>query len=281
LSDLALKQGDTTRHVAIVSPPDIAAAERLPLVVLLHGHSESSGLVVNQGDWKTHVIADRFIVAAPEGISQSWNAGGCCRLATTLSIRDVEFLDADDLHPASNRAKMSAGTPLTDDDRMPWLDRVSDELAARSASGAVIACDVVWAEIAGWLDDDAIRHALVDLVGVDLALDRMDVGDGGEVEVLAPDVGLQFGQEGRRRVQVPGAGAGLDEGRPFPVLADRLVVLQRRGRRHRERCRRRVGPQPEVQAEDVAVAGLQLHQFRHPGGQPHRESKRFNPLGDR
>jgi carbohydrate kinase (thermoresistant glucokinase family) len=61
-------------------------------------------------------------------------------LATDLGLA---FLDADDLHPASNRAKMSAGTPLTDDDRMPWLDRVSDELAARSASGAVIACSAL------------------------------------------------------------------------------------------------------------------------------------------
>ncbi len=55
----------------------------------------------------------------------------------------VDFLDADDLHPASNRAKMSAGTPLTDDDRMPWLDRVGDELAARSAGGSVIACSAL------------------------------------------------------------------------------------------------------------------------------------------
>ncbi|MCS3442460.1 gluconokinase [Microbacterium phyllosphaerae] len=61
-------------------------------------------------------------------------------LATDLGLA---FLDADDLHPASNRAKMSAGTPLTDDDRMPWLDRVSDELATRSASGAVIACSAL------------------------------------------------------------------------------------------------------------------------------------------
>ncbi|KQQ66365.1 gluconate kinase [Microbacterium sp. Leaf320] len=61
-------------------------------------------------------------------------------LATDLGLA---FLDADDLHPASNRAKMSAGTPLTDDDRMPWLDRVSDELAARSGSGAVIACSAL------------------------------------------------------------------------------------------------------------------------------------------
>jgi gluconokinase len=34
----------------------------------------------------------------------------------------VPFRDADEFHPASNRAKMAAGTPLTDDDRWPWLD---------------------------------------------------------------------------------------------------------------------------------------------------------------
>ncbi|WP_307005854.1 shikimate kinase [Sinomonas atrocyanea] len=34
------------------------------------------------------------------------------------------FIDADDLHPAENKAKMGAGTPLTDDDRWPWLDAV-------------------------------------------------------------------------------------------------------------------------------------------------------------
>jgi gluconokinase len=32
------------------------------------------------------------------------------------------FEDADDFHPASNKAKMSAGHPLTDEDRWPWYD---------------------------------------------------------------------------------------------------------------------------------------------------------------
>ena len=36
---------------------------------------------------------------------------------------------------------------------------------------------------------------------LDLALDRMDVGDGGEVEVAPPDEGLQLGQEGARRAR--------------------------------------------------------------------------------
>ncbi len=33
-----------------------------------------------------------------------------------------ECAEADDYHSAANRAKMAAGTPLTDEDRWPWLD---------------------------------------------------------------------------------------------------------------------------------------------------------------
>jgi gluconokinase len=45
-------------------------------------------------------------------------------LATALDGRGeaAEFVDADDLHPASNKEKMRQGTPLTDEDRWPWLD---------------------------------------------------------------------------------------------------------------------------------------------------------------
>ncbi|MBA3074440.1 MAG: gluconokinase, partial [Anaerolineae bacterium] len=33
-----------------------------------------------------------------------------------------DFYDADDFHPASNIEKMAKGIPLTDEDRLPWLD---------------------------------------------------------------------------------------------------------------------------------------------------------------
>lgn len=39
------------------------------------------------------------------------------------------FLDADDLHSDASVAKMAAGTPLTDEDRWPWLDAVAAWLA--------------------------------------------------------------------------------------------------------------------------------------------------------
>lgn len=80
----------------------------------------------------------------PHVVVMGVSAAGKTTVARLLAGRlGTDFLDADDLHPASNRAKMSSGTPLTDEDRMPWLDRVGEELALRSASGAVIACSAL------------------------------------------------------------------------------------------------------------------------------------------
>lgn len=63
-------------------------------------------------------------------------------LAKSLGWR---FLDADDFHPPANVAKMAGGTPLTDDDRWPWLDGIAEELAAILARGehAVLACSAL------------------------------------------------------------------------------------------------------------------------------------------
>ena len=43
------------------------------------------------------------------------------------------FIEGDRLHPATNVAKMSAGNPLTDDDRWPWLKAIGESLAGREA----------------------------------------------------------------------------------------------------------------------------------------------------
>jgi gluconokinase len=55
------------------------------------------------------------------------------------------FLDGDDFHPPENVAKMAAGTPLTDADRWPWLDRLAGEMRAVLEHGghAVVACSAL------------------------------------------------------------------------------------------------------------------------------------------
>ena len=55
------------------------------------------------------------------------------------------FLEGDDYHPASNIEKMSAGIPLTDDDRWPWLDAMGKGLrdTAEKRGLAVGACSAL------------------------------------------------------------------------------------------------------------------------------------------
>jgi gluconokinase len=46
---------------------------------------------------------------------------------------NAHFIEGDRLHSAANVAKMSAGNPLTDDDRWPWLAAIGQSLAGREA----------------------------------------------------------------------------------------------------------------------------------------------------
>lgn len=56
-----------------------------------------------------------------------------------------DFVEGDDLHPRANVRKMEAGQPLTDADRAPWLDEVSDVAARHAAEGrsSVITCSAL------------------------------------------------------------------------------------------------------------------------------------------
>jgi len=55
------------------------------------------------------------------------------------------FFDADDFHPPENVAKMSAGQPLTDADRRPWLEALRKLIATHSAENQplVLACSAL------------------------------------------------------------------------------------------------------------------------------------------
>ncbi|TWD50848.1 gluconate kinase (SKI family) [Arthrobacter sp. AG367] len=71
----------------------------------------------------------------------------------------VPFVDGDSLHPVENVAKMAAGTPLTDEDRWPWLATVGSKLAAAGDGGLVLACSALRRSYR-----DAIREQAPDTV---------------------------------------------------------------------------------------------------------------------
>ena len=59
------------------------------------------------------------------------------------SALGVPFIEGDELHPPRNVALMASGTPLTDEDRLDWLQAVAAALAAAAGTGAVAACSAL------------------------------------------------------------------------------------------------------------------------------------------
>ena len=149
------------------------------------------------------------------------------------------------------------------------LLRLHEELDLADAAAAEL--DVV----AG--DRDRAEAA----IGVDLPLHGVDVGDGGKVEVLAPDEGSKLVEELAPGVEIAGAGPRLDEGRALPVLAEALVVDERGVGRERELRGARIGAQAQIRAEDVAVARALLQKLHEVARQAHEELRRLLPGRER
>jgi len=129
---------------------------------------------------------------------------GVCGAGKTSVGKEVaarlgwRYIEGDELHPAANRAKMEAGTPLTDVDRWPWLDRIADEMRAADAAGgsAVVACsalrevyrdrlrrsgaDIRFLHLTG--DPELIRHRMEGRSGHYMPLALLD----SQLEMLEP-----------------------------------------------------------------------------------------------
>jgi carbohydrate kinase (thermoresistant glucokinase family) len=121
-----------------------------------------------------------------------------------------DFVEADTLHSPANVAKMTAGTPLTDEDRAPWLAAVKAAIDSSLSGGArvVVACSALRDSYRRVLAPDPGPARFVHLKGsYELIRERLRSRSGhfmGEamlrsqfdalenpVEALAVDVGLE------------------------------------------------------------------------------------------
>jgi carbohydrate kinase (thermoresistant glucokinase family) len=100
------------------------------------------------------------------------------RIAARMGCR---FIEGDDLHSVENQEKMASGTPLTDDDRWPWLDSIAAEMRALDQAGesAVIACSALRQAYRDRLRRSGADVRFVHLTGdVDVIRERMGMRRG-------------------------------------------------------------------------------------------------------
>jgi gluconokinase len=74
-----------------------------------------------------------------------------------VTLTGWQFAEGDDYHTETNRAKMHAGIPLTDENRIPWLNRLHDVLTGWHRDG-----------LSGVLTCSALKQSYRDLLAKDL-----------------------------------------------------------------------------------------------------------------
>lgn len=82
----------------------------------------------------------------PSMIIMGVQGSGKSTIGAALAQRlNIVFIDGDDLHPKANKEKMAGGTPLTDEDRVPWLKAIGQTIADGAAEGRVtiVACSAL------------------------------------------------------------------------------------------------------------------------------------------
>lgn len=93
------------------------------------------------------------------------SGSGKTTVGTALAARlGLPYADADDFHPAANVAKMRAGRPLDDADRLPWLTAVGTWLGDHP-DGAVVSCSALRRSYRDLLRDDAPDAVFLHLAG--------------------------------------------------------------------------------------------------------------------
>src|ERR1700730_11036899 len=146
-------------------------------------------------------------------------------------------------------------------DELLCLDEELDLADAASAELDVVALD---------------RDLPVAAISMDLTLHGVNVGTGGEVQLLAQKKGKRLGEKLSPRHEIAGARPRLDECSSFPILPAALVVIECRGNGDRDMGSRRIRTQAQIEAKYVAVGRALLQYFHEVAREPHIECSRLD-----
>lgn len=132
------------RTYFLFRPPSLDVDKPAPLVLALHGYTSSAAGMEAMTLFDAEAIKGGFVVVYPEGLAQSWNAGGCCGDAQSKNADDVAFISqlidslVRDAHVDPKRVfvtGMSNGGMMAHRLACEISDRIA---AAASVSGALM-----------------------------------------------------------------------------------------------------------------------------------------------
>jgi polyhydroxybutyrate depolymerase len=92
--DLTLVHDGETRTYDVLRPGSAPGLEPRALVVDVHGFSSNGDQQRSLSNWQSIAESDGILVAWPDGLDNSWNAGTCCGAAVTNNVDDVGFIRA-------------------------------------------------------------------------------------------------------------------------------------------------------------------------------------------
>ncbi len=147
------------------------------------------------------------------------SGAGKSTLGAELAARlSAPFIDADDFCPAAARAKMSAGVPLGDSDRLPWLQCLNHELLTRGRPRVVLACSAHKESYRALLFDGVPAVCIIWLQGDFALLHRRMTQRHGHfmpASLLASQIAL---------MEKPPLCLSLDVSRPLSALAEEAMA---------------------------------------------------------
>jgi polyhydroxybutyrate depolymerase len=75
---VTLQSGGTNRSYILHVPPGYDGTTQVPLVFDIHGFTSWAEEQLQRSKWDEMADKEGFVVIAPDGVNQSWNAGNCC-----------------------------------------------------------------------------------------------------------------------------------------------------------------------------------------------------------
>lgn len=170
-------------------------------------------------------------VTYPPMIMMGAQGTGKSTIGAALAARlNVAFIDGDDLHPAANKAKMAGGTPLTDEDRVPWLKVIGERIAQEREDGRIVI--VACSALKRWYRE-LLRSNVPDLLFVHLIGDKalLEQRLAGRDHEYMPTTLLQSQLETLEPLAAWEEGVEVDIHRAPEQIVDELQrLLQRRAR---------------------------------------------------